>query len=176
LRKRVVLIITLILIVAIVLITFIAHEEKNQFKVPTINNISSIKIVPATTGPIMVGKQEEFTFDLNVKAHQAMANNILSWLKSGRMMGNDNNKAVSNGGTPTYLIIELKNGTSICIKSAVGASYLNTSNGKVIQSQNTDGQVSIYTTNPQEDIRELSPELKSFLNNGWKGFFNYNKK
>ncbi|MBW9154807.1 hypothetical protein [Clostridium estertheticum] len=177
-RKRVVLIITLILIVTIVLISSIIPKEKNQFKILTIKNISSIKIVPATTSGIMIigKKEEEFPFDLSKKAHQAMANNILSWLKSGRMMRYDNNEAVSNGGGgPTYLVIELKNGTSIFIKSAFSMRYVNTSNGKVTQ-QNTDGQVTISTTNPQEVIRELSPKLKSFLDNGWKSFFNYNNK
>lgn len=166
----------LILIVTIVLIFIIINKEKNQFKVLTIKNISSIKILPPTSGMIRAGEEEEFSFNLSEKAHQSMANNILSWLKSGRMMGNANNESVSNGGTPTYLIIELKNGTRISINSAVSQGYMNLSNGTETLSQSIDGQVTINDTNPQEDIRELSPELKFFLDTGWKAFFNYSKK
>ena len=59
-------------------------------------------------------------------------------------MGNvENDTLIYHGGTPTYLIIELKDGTKIQINSAVDSSVTKTQKEIVINSNDVDGQVSI---------------------------------
>lgn len=166
------LIIILILIVATTIVIFITHNGREKFEVPAFENIKSVKIEPPTSGPIRPGEYEDMYFDLSKREDIDMVNNILGWLKSGRIIGNAKDEAVSNGSTPTYLIIELKDGTEISIKSAVSTTYIN--NGTEVKSQSINGQITISVTR-QKNIRVLSPELKSFIDNGWEVFFSYSK-
>lgn len=166
-----VLLISLILILAIPLAIFATYKGKNKFRVPTIEDINSIKILPAEVG-LSIGTKDEF-FDLNKKEHLDMINNILNLLKSGKVVGDTGHDIVSHGGTPTYLIIELKNGIRIRIQSAVNSVATEVPNGTWVKGENVSGQVTLYISNIKEPIREFSPELKSFIDNGWKSFFNY---
>ena len=166
-----VLLISLILILVIPLVIFATYKEKNKFRVPIIEDINSINIAPAKVG-LGIGTKDEL-FNLNKKEHLDMVNNILNWLKSGKVMGNTKCDIISHGGTPTYLIIELKDGTKIHIQSAVNPIATKVPNGTEIKGENVSGQVTLYISNIKEPIREFSPELKSFIDNGWKSFFNY---
>ena len=170
-KRAVVLLISLFLLVVIGLTVYVIFKGTNQFKVPTIEKISSIKIVPAKAGG---GKRDELSFDLSKKENLDMVNNILLWLKSGQIIGSSKGDMVYNGGTPTYLIIELKDGTTIQVQSAVDAITTKLSNGTEVRGQNVAGQVTLYFSNTRKPIREISPELKSFIDDGWKNFFNYN--
>lgn len=165
-RKRLILSIIFILIVVITLICFVSYRKQRKFTVPAINSISSIKI---DVGRVGAGKKDELKFNLNNKKHLDMASNILLWLKNGRMMGNAKDEFILDGASPTILKIELKDGTSIAIKSALGCKKINC---REVDSYDIPGQVTIYINN-NHPIRESSPELKSFINEGWKSFFNY---
>jgi hypothetical protein len=60
----------LILILLTGLIIFIVDRQRNKFAAPTIENVSSIKIVPFKVG---ADTREEINFDLNKKEHFEMA-------------------------------------------------------------------------------------------------------
>lgn len=152
--------------IAIALVILCLHNGDNRSKSLTLKSVKSVKIVRPYSG--IISNYKDLYFDLNKKEDKDMVNNILSWLKSGRIMGNASNEAVWNGGAPAYLVIELKNGTKIYIHSSV-------SNGGAPSYSTTDlkGEVTIRTIPvKQDDIRVLSPKLKSFIENGWKDFFN----
>lgn len=168
-RKRLILSIIFILIVVITLICFVSYRKQRKFTVPTINSISSIKIC---VGRVGAGKKDELKFNLNSKKHLDMASNILLWLKNGRMMENAKDEFILDGASPTILKIELKDGTSIIIKSALGSKKTEKKDCIEVDSYDIPGQVTIYINN-NHPIRESSPELKSFINGGWKSFFNY---
>ncbi|MFL0268809.1 hypothetical protein [Candidatus Clostridium radicumherbarum] len=171
-KRRLIIPETIILVLAIT--SAILTYNGGRFKVPAYKDIKSVKIIPPTLGNVRLGEYKDLYFDLNKKEDKYMVNNILNWLKLGRIMGNASNEAISNGSTPAYFMIELKNGTEIFINSSVSEGYIN--NQKLIPSQNIKGQVTIRT-NPskREEIRLLSPELKSFIESGWKDFFDYTK-
>jgi hypothetical protein len=170
LRRRAILIISFVLIVSITLLSVTIYKEKNKFTVPAIENISTIKIVPAKTGG---GTREELSFDLSKKEHLDMVNNMLEWLGSAQTISHGKGDMIYHGGTPTYLIIELKDGTTVQIQSAVDSITTEIPNGIMVSSQSVAGQVTLYISNVKKPVRELSPELKDFIDNGWKGFFNY---
>lgn len=169
-KRKAVLIIGLILIAAIALSVFFTYRKKSKFTVPAINDISSIEIEPGKAG---AGKRDELFFDLNNKKHLHMLYTILIWLESGKMAGNAKDEFNSIGATPTYLKIKLKDGTSISIKSAKRSIKTEYEYRTEVHSQDISEQVTIYISNTQTPVRESSPELKSFIDGGWKSFFNY---
>lgn len=159
-KRKAVVIIGSILIISIAFITFWILIIKGQFKVPTIENISSIKVVPAKVG---ASKRDEFSFDLSNKEQLNMVNNILYWLKSGQIIGNSKGDMIYHGGSPTYLVIELKDGSKIQIQSAVDAITTKVPYGTEVKGQSVSGQVTLYFSDSRKPIRELAPELKSFI-------------
>lgn len=169
-KGKVVLAAGLILIATIALSVFVTNREKRKFTVPAINDISSIEIEPEKAGG---GKRDELFFDLSNKKHLHMIYTIFIWLESGKMAGNAKDEFYSLGATPTYLKIKLKDGTSISIESAKRSIRTKYEDGTEVHSQDIPGQVTIYISNTQTTVREFSPELKSFIDSGWKSFFNY---
>lgn len=167
------LLVSLILIAVISITTFIIIVEKNEFEVPEIEDISSVKIIPFKVGG---GTRDEFIFDLNKKEQKDTVNSILNWLKNGHIEGYAKGEFVSIGSSPTCLVILLKNGTSIEVTSTVGSIVTKIPNGTRVQSQSIPGQVTIYVSNKRNPIRVFSPELKSFIDNGWKAYFNSTKQ
>lgn len=166
-KKRVFLVISLILALIIILISAIIYKQKYKFTVPSMENINTIKIAPAKTGG---GQREELVLDKNKKEHLDMINNILNWLKYAKVMSINKGDITYHGGTPTYLIIELKDGSKIQLQSSVDAIATKIPNGTEIRSQDVSGQVTLYFSNKRNPIRVLSPQLKSFINDGWKSF------
>lgn len=171
-KRKVVLTAGLILIAAIALSVFFTYREKRKFTVPAINDISCIEIEPEKAG---AGKRDELYFDLNNKKHLHMLHTILIWLESGKMAGNAKDELNSLGSTPTYLKIKLKDGTSISINSSKRSIRTKSEDGTEVHSQDIPGQVTIYNSKTQTAVREFSPELKSFIDSGWKSIFNYAK-
>ncbi|WP_238885473.1 hypothetical protein [Clostridium sp. YIM B02551] len=167
-KRNVIPIISLILIATII---FTIYNGKNKLKIPTIENISSMKVIGSGVG---ASQKVEQTFDLSKKEHLDMANNILDWLKSGEIIENTKVGVNNKGEEPTYLIIESKDGTKIQIEAATSDIETKVENGVEYEKQNASGKVNLYLRNSKKPIRELSPSLNSFLNNGWKNFFNYN--
>ncbi|MDD7794418.1 hypothetical protein [Clostridium sp. 'White wine YQ'] len=167
-KRKVIPIISLVLIAAIV---FTIYNGKNKLKVPTIENISSMKIIESSVG---ASPKKELAFDFSKKEHVDMANNILYWMKSGKIIDNTKDKVTNKGGNPTSLIIESKDGTKIQIEEATYDIETKVENGAQIEKQNANGQVKLFISNTKEPVRELSPSLSSFLNNGWKNFFKCN--
>lgn len=135
-----------------------------------IGNIKFIKIVPAKVGG---GSRRELFFDLSKKQHKDMVNNILHWLETGYIAGDAKDEYPLYGCSPTCLIMELKDGTTVQVTSAMGSIITKTSNGTEIKGKNIEKQVTIYVSNMKGPVREISPELKSFIESGWKQFFKY---
>lgn len=169
-NKRFIIFVCLFLIVVLSIIAYVVCKNKNKFSVPEMESINSIKIIPARTGACT---REELFFDLSKKEYRDTVNNILNWLKSGHVVGKAEGEFFSMGGSPTDLVIELKNGTSIQIESAVGSIVTKIPNGTEVKAQSIYGQVTIYGSNIRDHIRDVSPELKSFIDNGWESIFNY---
>lgn len=165
-----------IILISVILISVISIKVygmlKNKYETSIIKgisstSISSIRIEPESAGAI---RKDSIYFDFN--NNQDRFENIVDWIKSGSIVGNANNEMLSMGGSPTFLIIELKNGTSIRVKSAIGSITTKLSHGIKVDGRNIDGQVTIYISGMQTPIREYSPQLKSFIENGWKSTLN----
>ena len=143
-------------------------KDKSIISTITIENIKSMKITTPRADEL------EFFFDMNKEEHLEMVKKILYWLKSGKMVVNTkDHEYISHGLPPTYLIIELKDRTIIKIQSTFNGVTIHFADRNVYKAQSVDGQVTIYVGNTMDYIRELSPELKSFIDSGWKTFFDY---
>lgn len=161
--KRIV--IPIIGLALIAIITFTIYNGKNKLKVPAIQSINSMKIIGESAG---ASPRTEFTFDFSKKEHLDMANNILDWMKSGEIIDDTKDIVSNKGGNPTTLIIESKDGTKIQIEAATNDIETKVENGTLYEKQNANGQVRLFLSNTKKPMRELSPKLYSFLNNGWK--------
>jgi hypothetical protein len=172
LKKKMMIFASLLLVVfSVIIVTMVNGNSK--FRVPEISEIDSIKIVPATFG---ANPRDEFFFDLSKKEHRVIVNNILIWLKASKLiLGDFKGETSYSGSTPTYIIIKLKNGTSIAINSTVGSIETDILKGVQVHSQGIDGKDTIYVGEIQKHTIEVSPELISFIDNGWKLTFNYTK-
>lgn len=174
-KKRGLLCVSFILFVIITLAIVISYKQINNFKVPEVKNIKTIGIVPPKVGSN--SGDDELFFNLDKKEHLDMVNTILNWLKSGKIIGKTNSDIIYHGSAPTYLIIDLKDGTQIRIQSATDAIATDKGNELYMESKDVPGEITLYFDNDnKKPIRELSPQLKSFINDGWKSFFNNSQK
>lgn len=160
----------IIIVVSVVII--IAYKQMNKFTIPAINNIDSIRVSPASVG---LNETEEFFFDLNKKEDLDMVNNILNWKKSGKIIGKTKYGHFYHSYKPTCLLIELKDGRQIKIESATDAIITDLGNERTVEGRDVPDQVTLYLNN-ENPTREVSPQLKSFINDGWKSYFNYTQK
>ena len=98
---------------------------------------------------------------------------ILSWLKSGIITSENKRDYLSHGYTPTCLLIELKDGRELRILASADTTITKI-NDQMYSAEPKDvpRQVSIYDLGvDKRPVRELSPKLRSFIDEGWKSFF-----
>lgn len=175
-KKNVVPLMCLILIAIITIGAFVIYKyiDDNSIEIPEFDSINSIKFVPAKNKPQKFGDMpKELLFDLKEENHREIVNNILNWLKYGHVVGKSNGEYKSLTGAAAYLEIELKDGTSMQIKSAYINNIKETETVTQIESRSIDGQITIYISNRKDPVNEYSPELKLFIESGWKSIFDY---
>jgi hypothetical protein len=163
------------LIIILILIFVIPYtiwiiRDKNKFKVPEIQDIQAITLIPSRVG----GKERvQLVFDFNNKDHLQEAEKILLWVKSARIVGNTE-RVISQGGTPTQLILRLKNNRDMVLTIGSHAFYDEIRRGIEVKEEYIKSAVAVDMDNIKKPIIILSPELQQFISSGWKKVFNYN--
>lgn len=171
-KRRVFLCVGFILIILLIVPIVINYKRVNALNIPEVNDIKSIGIVPGKVG-WMNEEESELHFDLNKKEHLNKVKDILFWLKSGIITSETKRDYLSHGYTPTCLIIVLKDGRVLRIQAS--ADITKTKINDIMYSaepKDVPNQVTINNGNPNKrPVRELSPKLRSFIDEGWKSFF-----
>lgn len=150
----------------------ISPKSTNTIKTLKFEDIKSAKIELERTGASSI---KNYIFDLNDSEQTKTIKDIISYLNSDKVQGNADEKVTNKGSSPMLLILELKDGSIIQIKSAVGSKVTKLSDSSTEISQfDIPNEVTI-STNPNENpIRILSPELKKLIDSGYKDIFKVN--
>lgn len=171
-KRKVFLCVSFILVILLIVPIVINYRRINALNIPEVKDIKSIGIVPGKVG-WMNEEESELYFDLNKKEHLNKVKDILSWLKSGIITSENKRDYLSHGYTPTCLLIELKDGRELRILASADTTITKI-NDQMYSAEPKDvpRQVSIYDLGvDKRPVRELSPKLRSFIDEGWKSFF-----
>jgi hypothetical protein len=137
-------------------------------------NIKSARIELASTGG---NSSKSYTFDFDNSDHTKILKDVIQYLNSAKIQGNADEKVTNKGGSPTYLILELKDGSDIRIKSAVGGKVTKLSNGSIETSQfDIPNEVTISKNSNEEPYRIQSPEIRELIDNGYKNLSDASSK
>jgi len=171
--NKVLRLITFGLILCIALITGCSKgtstKSTNTIKSLKFEDIKSVKLELRTTGE---DTNQNYIFDFNNSEQTKIVKDIVSYLNSGKVQGDADEKVTNKGNSPTLLILELKDGSIIQIKSAVGGKVSNLSNGSTEISQfNIPNEVTISKNSNEKPFRILSPELRNLIDSGYKNIF-----
>ncbi len=160
------------LIFCIVFITGCSKDistEPINIKALRFEDIKSARIELASAG-MLAG--EICIFDFNNSNHTKVIEDVIRYLSSGKVQGNADEKVIRKGGSPTFLILELKDGSFIQIKSAVGGKVIKLSDGSSEIAQfDIPNEVTIRTNSNEKPIRILSPEIKKLIVSEYKDIF-----
>ncbi|MFL0248278.1 hypothetical protein [Candidatus Clostridium stratigraminis] len=141
----------------------------NTIKTLEFDNIKSARIELARTGSSPIKK---YSFDFNSPSQIKILKDVISQLNSAKFQGNADEKVVNKGGSPTFLVLELKDGSIIQIKSAVEGKVTKLSDGSTEISQfDIPNEVTISINSNIESFRVLSPEIKELIDSGYKDIF-----
>lgn len=147
----------------------VSTRSADIIKALTFADIKSAKIELARTGGSPINN---YIFDFNNSEQTKIIKDIIRYLNSGKVQGNADEKVTSKGGSPNFLIVELKDSSVIKIKSAVGGKVTKLKDGSTEISQfDIPNEVTINTNSNESPIRILSPELKKLIDSGYKDTF-----
>lgn len=140
------------------------------------NTIKTLKFEEVKSARIELGRAgaspiKNYFFDFNNSNHAKVLKDVINHLNSGKIQGNAyDEKVTDKGGSPTYLILTLKDGSVINIKSAVRDKVTKFPDGSTeIAKLNIPNEVTINIINSNEkSIRILSPETKKMIDSGYK--------
>jgi hypothetical protein len=97
---------------------------------------------------------------------------VINYLNSAKLQGNADEKITYKGGSPTYLILELKDGSIINIKSAVTDKVSTLPDGSTERAKlDIPNEVTINIDSNENPIRILSPEIRKLIDSGYKDIF-----
>jgi hypothetical protein len=146
----------------------IIHDRNNylirNLDVPTIEEIASIKLSPASVGAI--SGNNTVIFNLNDPNQKIVIAEILYWLKHSTYIGIAKDQFISFGSSPTTLVITTKNGARIAISDAIGTISTTFNGSGIAKSASIRDQVTIYTKNIA--VRVQAPELKEWIEQDWQ--------
>jgi len=132
-------------------------------------DIKSTKIVLARTGASPI---KNYTFDFNNADHTKVLKDVINYLNSAKIQGNADEKITYKGGSPTYLILTLKDGSVINIKSAVKDKVTTLLDGSTeIAKLDIPNEVTININSNENPIRILSSEIRKLIDSGYKDIF-----
>jgi len=162
-------IMTLGLIFCIVFITGCSKKVSTTINELKFENIKSARIELASGG---VSPIKNYTFDFNNSDHAKVLKDVINYLNSAKIQGNADEKVNQKGGSPTYLIVVLKDGSVIYIKSAVEDKVTKYPDGSTeIAKLDIPNEITINTNSNGKPIRILSPEIRKLIDSGYKDFF-----
>lgn len=148
----------------------VSTEPTNKITELKFEDIQSARIELARTGG---NPSKNYTFDFNNSDHTKILNDVIKYLNSAKIQENADEKVTNKGGSAIYLILELKDGSDIEIKSAVGGKVTKFSNSSTETSQfDIPSEVTINTNSNETSFRILSPEIRELIDNGYKNIFN----
>ena len=160
---------TLVLIFCIVFITGCSKSVSTTINELKFENIKSVKIELARGGASPI---KNYTFDFNNPHHTKVLKDVINYLNSAKIQGNADEKITDKGGSPTLLILELKDGSVINIKSAVGDKVTNLPDGSTETAKlDIPNEVTININYNEKAIRILSPEIRKLIDSGYKDIF-----
>lgn len=149
----------------------VSTKFNNKMEELKFEDIQSARIELESTGG--ASQSKNYIFDFNNSDHTKMLKDIIKYLNSAKIQGNADEKVDKKGGSPTYLILELKDGSDIKIKSAIEGKVTKFSNGSTETSQiDIPNQITISTNSSEPPFRILSPEIRELIDNGYKNIFN----
>jgi len=173
--NKIIRIMTLVLIFGILFITGCSKSVSTTINELKFENIKSARIELARGGaiPNPASPIKTYTFDFNNSNHTKVLKDVINYLNSAKIQGNADEKITDKGGSPTLLILGLKDGSVINIKSAVGDKVTNLPDGSTETAKNLiPNEVTINIINSNEkSIRILSPEIKKLIDSGYKDIF-----
>ena len=148
----------------------VSTKLPNNIKELKFENVKSARIELATVG---ASTTKNFTFDFNNSDQTKTLKDIISQLNSGEVQGYAEEKVTNKGSSPTLLILELKDGSVIQVKSTVGGKVTKLSDGSTETSQfDIPNEVTISTNSNIKPFRILSPEIRKLSDSGYKDIFN----
>ena len=166
---------TIGLILCIVFVTGcskgISPKLTNTIKALKFEDIKSAKIESGSAGAITL---RNYTFDLNNSEHTKVIKDVIHYLNSAKIQGNEYKQIIANKGSELpYLILTLKDGSVIDIEYAIHDTVKKNSDGSTERAKNLiQNEVTINIRNSNEkSIRILSPEIKKLIDSGYKDIF-----
>jgi hypothetical protein len=148
----------------------VSTKLPNNIKELKFENVKSARIELAAVG---ANTTKNFTFDFNNSDQTKALKDIISQLNSAKVQGYAEEKVTNKGSSPTLLILELKDGSVIKVKSAVGGKVTKFSDGSTETSQfDIPNEVTISTNSNIKPFRMLSPEIRELSDSGYKDIFN----
>ena len=142
----------------------------NTIKVLKSEDIKSAKIELSSAGGMTA---KTYTFDFNNSKQTKILEDVIKYLNLGKVQGYSDEKVTNKGGSPTLLILVLKDGSVINIQSAVRDKVTKFPDGSTeIAKLPIPSEVTINIINSNEKpIRILSPEIKKLIDSGYKNIF-----
>lgn len=157
----------------------VSTESNNEISKPTTEipelkfediQLQSARIELAHTGG---NASKIYTFDFNNSDHAKILTNVIKCLNSSKIQGNSDEEVNIKGGSPTCLILELKDGSIIQIKAAVGFKVTKFPDGSSKTEQfNIPNEVTISKNINEETYIIQSPEIRELIDNGYKNLSN----
>jgi hypothetical protein len=148
----------------------VSEKAVNAIRILNLKDISSVKVQLSTAG---ASPAIEYAFGLNNPEQLKIVRNIIGDLNSGKVQGNTDEKVVRKGGTPTMLILKLKDGSVIQVKCAVQGKEISSNGLEGIVQDEIPDEVTIMV-NTESPFRILSPELNKLIKSGYKDIFQTN--
>lgn len=147
----------------------ISSKLSNKIAKLKFEDIQSARIELAGTGG---AGSINYTFDYNNSKHTEVLKDVIKCLNFDEIQGNADEKVTEKGGSPTYLVLELKDGSDIKIKSAIEGKIIKFSNGSTETSQiDIPDQITISTNSNEKSIKILSPQVRKLIDSGYKDVF-----
>ena len=158
------------------LIGAVSPKLTNTIKTLKLEDIKYLRIQEATGVATSI---KYYTFDFNNPNHTKVIKDVVYYLNSAKIQGNDYEELAGNkGGSPTFLILALKDGSVIQITDALRQTAIKGSTGaRTITTYDIPNEVTItaITTNSNyKSFRILSKELRKLIDNGYKDIFRIN--
>ena len=155
---------TIGLILCIVFVTgcskVISPKLTNTIKALKFEDIKSARI---ELGGVGASPIKNYTFDFNNPDHTKVLKDVIKYLNSAKIQGNAYEQKINmKGGSLPYLILALKDGSSIDIEYAIRDTVTKFPDGSTETAKNLiPNKVTINIINSNEkSIRILSPEKK----------------
>ncbi|WP_297417994.1 hypothetical protein [Clostridium sp.] len=168
---------SIMIVILILLITSVTGCYKSvSIKLP--NNIKELKFENVKSARIELSKvgantTKNLIFDFNNSDKTEKLKDIISQLNSAKVQGDVEENVTNKGSSPTLLILELKDGSVIQVKPAVGGKVTKLSDGSTETSQfDIPNEVTITTNSNIRPFRILSPEIRKLIDSGYKDIFN----